>query len=248
MNSVGTATSNAASLTVNPPSPLPRINGHPTSRTVDVGGSVTFSVATSGPNLSYQWKKDDVAIVGATSSSFTISSARTSDAGVYTVTVWNNDGTVTSNAASLTVNRSGGSSSNLIAIATRAYCTSGNGVAIGGFVVSGDRAKQVLMRAVGPSLTLQGLSQGEVLSDPSFTLHSLAQGNAVIATSDDWGQNANAAAIGTAAARLGAAPLATTDNKSAALLMTLDPGVYSFVVRGNNNTSGVVLIEVYDAD
>ncbi len=244
-NSVGSATSNSASLTVNPPSPLPRITGQPQSRTVDVGASVTFSVATSGPSLSYQWKKDDVAIVGATSSSFTISPARTSDSGVYTVMVWNNDGSVTSNPASLTVNRSAGSSSNLIAIATRAYCTSGNGVAIGGFVISGNNAKQVLMRAVGPSLTAQGLPQNEVLSDPAFTLH---RGSATLATIDDWGQNSNAAAIVTTAARLGAAPLASGDTKSAALLTTLEPGAYTFVVRGNNNTSGVVLIEVYDAD
>lgn len=244
-NSAGSATSNAASLTVNPPSPLPRITGQPQSRTIDVGASVTFSVATSGPNLSYQWRKDEVAIVGASGPNLTISSARTSDAGVYSVVVWNNDGTVTSNGASLTVNRSGGPSSILGAIATRAYCTSGNGVAIGGFVVTGDNAKQVLMRAVGPSLTTQGLPQSDVLADPAFTLH---RGSATLATVDDWGQNSNSASIVTTAARLGAAPLASSDTKSAALLITLDPGPYTFVVRGNNNTSGVVLIEVYDAD
>jgi Immunoglobulin I-set domain. len=247
-NSVGSMTSNAATLTVNPPSPLPRITGHPQSRTVDVGASVTFTVSAGGTGLSYQWKKDEVAIVGATSASFTIASARTSDAGVYTVTVWNNDGSVTSNGATLTVNRTGGNASTLAAIATRAYCTGGNGVAIGGFVISGNNSKQVLMRAVGPTLVTQGIPQNEVLADPSFTLHSVALKNEVIASSDNWGQNANAASIVSAAARLGAFPLASTDTTSAALLMVLDPGAYTFVVSGKNNTSGIVLIEVYDAD
>ena len=49
-------------------------------------------------------------------------------------------------------------------------------------------------------------------------------------------------------ARIGATPLATMDTKSSALLMTLAPGPYSFVVRGKGEASGVVLLEVYDAD
>ncbi len=133
-------------------------------------------------------------------------------------------------------------------IASRAYCTTGNGVAIGGFVISGTRSKQVLMRAVGPTLTTQGIGQTEVLLDPAIELHDALHANALVATNDDVGDNANAAEIRTTAARIGATALAESDSKSSALLLTLTPGVYSFVASGKNSTSGIVLVEVYDAD
>ena len=130
-------------------------------------------------------------------------------------------------------------------IATRAFSTTGNGVTIGGFVVGGEAPKQVLIRAVGPTLTTQGLGAGEVLSDPTIELH---QGAPIIAINDNWGDNANAASIGSTAARIGASPLAGSDSNSAAMLVKLRPGVYSFIARGKTEPSGIVLVEVYDAD
>ncbi len=56
------------------------------------------------------------------------------------------------------------------------------------------------------------------------------------------------AAIVTEGARIGATPLGANDTQSAVLLMTLQPGVYSFIVKGANNSTGLVLVEVYDAD
>jgi hypothetical protein len=64
-------------------------------------------VTATGANLTYQWKKDDVDIDGAVDSTYTIPSAQSSDAGSYTVVVSNNDGDVTSNAATLAVNAPG---------------------------------------------------------------------------------------------------------------------------------------------
>jgi predicted carbohydrate-binding protein with CBM5 and CBM33 domain len=76
----------------------------PQSQTVNSGNSVTFTVAASGsPTPSYQWRKDGAVISGATTSSYTIASVSSSDAGSYTVTATNNAGTVTSNAAALTL-------------------------------------------------------------------------------------------------------------------------------------------------
>ena len=138
-----------------------------------------------------------------------------------------------------------GSGSTFVNISTRAYSTTGNGVTIGGFVVSGSASKQVLLRAVGPTLTTQGLGEAEVLADPVIELH---RGAPVIATNDNWSDNANAASIGTTGARIGALPFATADTKSSALLLTLPPGVYSFLARSKTTTSGIVLVEVYDAD
>jgi sugar lactone lactonase YvrE len=135
--------------------------------------------------------------------------------------------------------------STFVNIATRAYSTSGNGVTIGGFVISGTVAKQVLLRAVGPTLTTQGIGQTDVLLDPVIELH---RGSPVINSNDNWGDNANAALILSTAARIGATPFAASDTKSAALLVTLQPGVYSFLANGKAGTSGIVLVEVYDAD
>ena len=83
------------------------------------------------------------------------------------------------------------------------------------------------------------------LLDPTIELH---QGAATLMTNDNWRDNANAGAITTTAARIGATPFEASDSKSSALLTTLQPGVYSFIASGKNNTSGIVLVEVYDAD
>lgn len=72
-------------------------------------GTIFAQAPVAGKNfsvslLAYQWKKDGVAIPGATSASYTIDSTKRSDAGNYTVTVSNSAGSVTSSAAKLTVN------------------------------------------------------------------------------------------------------------------------------------------------
>jgi hypothetical protein len=83
----------------------PTIITQPVSLTVEVGQTATFSVtATGAPTLTYQWFKNGVAISGATSSSYTTPPAVLSDSGsIFTVTVSNMVGTVTSNGATLTV-------------------------------------------------------------------------------------------------------------------------------------------------
>lgn len=89
-----------------PPAQPPSIITQPTSQTVAVGVSATFSVVATGTSpLSYQWRKDGTNIAGATSASFTIASVAMSDAGNYTVVVSNSAGSATSNAATLTVNQ-----------------------------------------------------------------------------------------------------------------------------------------------
>jgi hypothetical protein len=139
-------------------------------------------------------------------------------------------------------------SSMFVNIAARAYATTGNGVTIGGFVVSGSSPKKVLLRGVGATLTKQGISQTDVLADPTIELHDASHGNTTIATNDNWGDNTNAPAISATAARIGAMPFDAGDAKSSALLVTLPSGVYSFVASGKSASSGVILVEVYDAD
>lgn len=105
-NAAGNVTSNTATLTVNAAAVAPAITTQPTSQSVTAGQTATFSVAATGTApLSYQWKKNGTSISGATSSTYTTPSTTTSDAGSqFTVTVSNSAGSVTSNAAILTVN------------------------------------------------------------------------------------------------------------------------------------------------
>ena len=84
----------------------PSITTQPVSQTVTAGQAATFSVVATGtPPLSYQWMKNGTSIAGATSSTYKTPVTTTSDAGSqFTVTVSNSAGSVTSNAAILTVN------------------------------------------------------------------------------------------------------------------------------------------------
>ena len=96
----------AATLTVNAAAVVPSITTQPVSQTVTAGQTATFTVAATGTaTLTYQWKKNGTAISGATSASYTTPATTTSDNGAqFTVTVTNGAGSVTSNAATLTVN------------------------------------------------------------------------------------------------------------------------------------------------
>jgi subtilisin family serine protease/outer membrane protein assembly factor BamB len=221
----------------------------PSAQAVVAGASVSLSVsATAGGGVAYQWYKDGAAIAGATSSTFVIAAAATTDTGLYTVKVSSGGSSVTSSGAQVTVVAAGGPPTTLANISARGYCGTGNNVTIGGFVVAGPVGKRVLVRAVGPSLTTQGISAAEALADPVVELHDALHGNTIKATNDNWTDNGNAAEITRVAQAVGARALDATDTTSAAFLMTLEPGVYTFVTKGKNDTSGIVLLEIYDAD
>jgi hypothetical protein len=130
----------------------------------------------------------------------------------------------------------------LINISTRAYVGTGSGAAIGGFVVSGTQSAKVLIRAIGPSLSQFGV--GGVLAQPSLNVVD-SSGNTV-ATNTGWSTNANAAIISQEMQDVGAFPL-PSGSADCVLLLTLAPGAYTAVVSGVGGTSGVALVEVYEA-
>ena len=110
----------------------------------------------------------------------------------------------------------------------------GDNVGIGGFIVTGSAPKHVLLRAIGPSVT----GVPGVLADPVLELHR--PGGLPTITNDNWRDDPvqEAAIIATG--------IAPTNNLESAIDATLNPGAYTAVLRGKNNTSGVALIEVYD--
>jgi len=104
-NSVGTATSSAAVLTVNPAPVAPSIVSQPVNQAVVEGGNVSFSVTANGTApLTYQWRRNGANLAGATSATLNLTGVTTNQAGSYTVVVNNSVGTATSSAAVLTVN------------------------------------------------------------------------------------------------------------------------------------------------
>jgi hypothetical protein len=119
-------------------------------------------------------------------------------------------------------------------ISTRLSVGTDENVLIGGFIVTGSQSKEVIARAIGPSLSLSG-----VLADPVLELHDSS--GATIATNDNWGESANKQAI----IDSGFAP---TQDKESAILRTLEPGLYTTIVRGVSGTTGIALVEVYDLD
>ena len=104
-NTVGSVTSGAATLTVNPAPVAPSITTQPASQTVTVGQTASFNVTASGTApLSYQWKKSGTRILGATSSTYTTPPTTSSGGEQFAVVVSNAVGNVTSSVATLTVN------------------------------------------------------------------------------------------------------------------------------------------------
>lgn len=127
-------------------------------------------------------------------------------------------------------------------VSSRAQVGTGDGVLIAGFVVTGTTPRTVLVRAVGPTLGTYGVSG--VLADPQLDVTQLVSGvNVVIVSSDDWG---GVAQISAAAVAVGAFPFSSTTSKDAAVLVTLQPGVYSAKVSGVGGTTGNALVEVYE--
>ncbi len=105
-NTAGSATSSAATLTVNPATVAPTITTQPVNQTVTGGQTATFAVVASGTApLSYQWQKNGANISGATLASYTTPATATTDSGsTFQVVVSNTAGSVTSSTATLTVN------------------------------------------------------------------------------------------------------------------------------------------------
>jgi subtilisin-like proprotein convertase family protein len=121
-----------------------------------------------------------------------------------------------------------------INLSTRMRVQTGDKVGVGGFIITGNTPMTVLLRAIGPSLTRFGIV--DVLADPVLELHG--PGAFVTITNNNWRDTQEAA--------IQATGIPPTNDLESAILVTLTPGNYTAIVRGNGGTSGVALIEVYD--
>jgi len=123
---------------------------------------------------------------------------------------------------------------NPVNISTRGFVQTGDDIMIGGFILGGTEPRQIVIRAIGPSLAAAGISNS--LLDPVLELHD---GNGVLLeTNDNWKENE---------AEVEATGLAPSDDRESAIVTTLPPSSYTAIVRGANGTIGVALVEAYDS-
>jgi len=182
----------------------------------------------------------------ATAASYTIGSVQPADAGLFIITATNNNtGAFFSTTTFLTVPATPTSPDTTLAnISTRGVVGTGSDVLIAGLSIGGTTNKTIFVRAAGPALTDFGV--GGALADPTLSLFSSNNPNSAIATNDNW-ESGNAATISATAARLGAFAF-KPGSRDAALVATLAPGSYTAIVSGAGGTTGIALVEAYDAD
>lgn len=128
----------------------------------------------------------------------------------------------------------------LINLSINGKVTAGNPI-IAGFVIGGTAPQTVLLRGVGPGMSVGGVPVSEQLATPRIRLFDSS--SVLLQEAGSWGGNTGVAALFT---RLGAFPLGATST-DAAIVVTLKPGAYSLHVADGGTAGGRALAEVYDA-
>ena len=110
---------------------------------------------------------------------------------------------------------------------------------IGGFIITGNAPKPVVLRGLGPSLIDSGLPKEAVLNDPVMELHG--PDGALIAMNDNWKDSPQRSQIE-------GSLFQPTNDREAVIVATLEAGNYTAILRGAGQTAGVGIVEVYDND
>ncbi len=128
--------------------------------------------------------------------------------------------------------------SRLANISSRGFVDTGDNAMIGGLIVGGGNSTgtvNVVVRALGPSVPVTG-----ALPNPTLELHD-GNGTA-IAFNDDWKTRPDGSSQ---QAEIEATALSPSNDMESALVRRLPPGSYTAIVRGNNGSTGIGLVEVY---
>jgi hypothetical protein len=121
--------------------------------------------------------------------------------------------------------------SKLANISTRGLVQTDDNVLIGGMIVLGENSLRVIVRAIGPSLSVPG-----ALGDPALELRDGNGG--LIAANDNWRSDQEAEIIATT--------IPPSNDLESAIVENLAPGNYTAIVRGVKGTVGVGVVEAYD--
>ena len=123
--------------------------------------------------------------------------------------------------------------SELANISTRGFVQTGDNILIAGTIVVGQTTQRVIIRAIGPSLTVPGK-----LADPFLELRDSNGG--LVEANDNWVDSPNHQAI------LDSTIPPTNDFESAIVaILTANNASYTAIVRGVNNSTGIAVVEVY---
>ena len=121
----------------------------------------------------------------------------------------------------------------LVNISTRARVGTGDNVLIAGLIIEGDERKTVVIRGMGTGLADFGVP--DVLLDPELQIFA---GQELLQSNNNWQDHPRAGEL--------PAFLQPTHAAESAIVITLDPGAYTAILRGIGLTSGNGLVEVYE--
>lgn len=216
-----------------------QISRQPRSVTGAAGQTITFSVGAAGTGrLTYQWQFNGSAIAGATGARLMLTNITAASAGNYTVVVTDALGAITSSAATLSLSMTAdvGRIANL---SVRSIAGTGDQTLIVGFATGGPVGKQpVLVRGIGPTLSVFGVTNP--VTAPAVDLY---QGSTLLQSQSAWGGAVTLSDTFNAVGAFGLDPA----SKDVAFLPTLPSGAYTALLTANGSTSGVALMELYDA-
>ncbi len=213
----------------------------PATQNAVLGGSVTFTIAVASTGNTYQWRRDNVALTGATGATLTLNAITAANAGSYTVVITNSIGSTTSTAVVLSL-VTASNVGRLINLSVLTGLDSPTDEFTLGYVVGGagtSGAKPLVLRAAGPSLGALGVPG--TLTDPKMELFA---GSTKTTENDNWG---GAADITAAMAAVGAFPYAGPTSRDAAAATSISTRDNSVRVTGVGGGTGAVIAEVYDA-
>ncbi|HZE13957.1 MAG TPA: PQQ-dependent sugar dehydrogenase, partial [Chthoniobacterales bacterium] len=127
----------------------------------------------------------------------------------------------------------------LVNIATRMRVQTGDNVLIGGFILTGSAPKKVIVRAIGPSLNVNGQPLPGRLLDPTLTLFDST--GSPLFTNNDWMDSPQKQAIIDST-------VPPSDPKESAIVATLQPGNYTAIMSGVGTNTGIGVVELFDLD
>jgi hypothetical protein len=215
---------------VHSPAADPRLSLHDSSgaeiarndnwRQTQIGGAITGDQVSEiqASRLAPQSDSEAAMIVSLSPGQYTAIVEDPAGQGTALVEMYDLDGSTTTRVAN---------------ISTRGHVGTGDNVMIGGAILGGTHPTEVLVRALGPSLTASGVINA--LQDPNLALYN-ANGF-LVGSNENWKDNQ--------ASDIRSTDAAPTDDREAAILAVLQPGNYTAVVRGKNNTTGIGLVDFY---
>jgi hypothetical protein len=123
-------------------------------------------------------------------------------------------------------------------VSNRGVAGAGERKLITGLIVTGGTPRNIVVRALGPSLSSAGVQQ--VAGNPKIEVY---QNSNRIASNADWKSDARANAMAQSYPSL-----VPPNDKEAAVWLTLLPGTYTLHGSNEDGTEGIILLEAYDVD